>query len=358
MNIGLHLLHSSVHFLLFQMKPILIFLTATFICFSLTTKAQSKAKVSVIAFYNLENLFDTIDDPAKNDAEFLPSGANSWTSERYLSKLANMSKVISQVGDEYINGGPTLIGVSEIENAGVLHDLINTPALASSGYDIVHFDSPDRRGVDVGLLYRKNDFSVINATSTRLYMPGDSGFRTRDQLCVTGLLDGETISVIVNHWPSRGNAEPYRIAAARLSRHLADSLFAINPDAKIFIQGDLNDDPVDKSVFKELGAVGRESKVEKKGLFNPMWKLFKDGIGSLAYRDSWNLFDQIIVSEPLVRKPPTGWYLYKTRIFNKPFLITKEGQYKGYPFRTFSNGAFVNGYSDHLPVYLVLVKEK
>jgi len=340
------------------MKTFYFLLLPIFLFIHVTTSAQTKVKAAVVAFYNLENLFDTIDDPATNDAEFLPSGANGWTSERYLSKLNNMSEVISQIGGEYLTGGPTLLGVSEIENAGVLHDLINTKALSASGYDIVHFDSPDRRGVDVGLLYRKNDFTVVNATSTRLVMDSDSGFLTRDQLCVTGLLDGETISVIVNHWPSRGNIESCRIAAAELSRHLADSLFAINPNAKIFIEGDLNDDPVDKSVYKALGAVGKEDKVEAKGLFNPMWKLFKEGIGSLAYRDSWNLFDQIIVSEPLIRKPSSGWYLYKTRIFNKPFLIATEGQYAGYPFRTFSNGAFVNGYSDHLPVYLVIVKEK
>ncbi len=340
------------------MKSLFLLLLTVFLSIPIITVGQTKAKAAVIAFYNLENLFDTIDDPITNDAEFLPSGGNGWTSERYNSKLKNMAEVISQIGSEYVTGGPAIIGVSEIENSGVLHDLINTQALATSGYDIVHFNSPDRRGVDVGLLYRKNSFTVLNATSTRLYMASDSGFLSRDQLCVTGLIDGEAISVIVNHWPSRGNSEPYRIAAAKLSRHLVDSLYAINPNAKIFVQGDLNDDPVDKSVYKVLGAVGKEEKIEANGLFNPMWKLFKEGIGSLAYKDSWNLFDQIIVSEPLIRKPSSGWYLYKTRIFNKPFLIANEGQYAGYPFRTFSNGVFVNGYSDHLPVYVVIVKEK
>lgn len=319
--------------------------------------AQVKAKAAIVAFYNLENLFDTIDDPKTNDAEFLPSGINGWTSARYNSKIKNMSEVISRIGEDYVKGGPTLIGVSEIENEGVLRDLISTPALAPSNYGIVHFDSPDRRGVDVGLLYRKNDFKVLNATSTRLIMPGDTNFLTRDQLCVTGILDGDTLSIIVNHWPSRGNAEPTRLAAGALSRHLVDSLYKINPNAKVFVEGDLNDDPVDPSVTKYLGAVGKLDKVEKGGLFDPMWQLFKDGIGSLAYKDSWNLFDQIIVSEPLLRKGP-GWYFFKARIFYKPFLIATEGQYAGYPMRTFSNGAFVNGYSDHLPSYLVIVKEK
>lgn len=339
------------------MKTIFLVILTVFLAVPFNTIAQSKAKAAIVAFYNLENLFDTIDDPNTNDAEFLPSGANAWTGERYRSKLKNMSEVISQIGNEYVTGGPTLLGVSEIENETVLRDLIQTPALISSGYSIVHYNSPDRRGVDVGLLYRGNSFKVLHSTSTRLYMPSDSGFRSRDQLCVTGLLDGDTLSVIVNHWPSRGNDEPYRIAAAGLSKHLADSLNTVHPNAKVFIQGDLNDDPVDKSVFKVLGAVGKKEKVAPNGLFNPMWRLFKDGIGSLAYRDSWNLFDQIIVSEPLIRKPASGWYLYKAIVFRKPFMIATEGKYAGYPKRTFSDGAFINGYSDHLPVYLVIVKE-
>jgi hypothetical protein len=325
---------------------------------SLNAIAQKQVKAAVIAFYNLENLFDTIDDPRINDAEFLPGGVNGWTTNRYNLKLKNMSEVISQIGSEVVKGGPTLIGVSEIENELVLRDLIAMPALQNSGYDIVHFDSPDKRGVDVGLLYKKKDFSVVNVTSTRLLMPSDTGFYTRNQLCVTGNLDGETISIIVNHWPSRGNSEPYRLAAAALSRHLADSLYKINSDAKIFIEGDLNDDPVDKSVSEVLGAQGKRDKVREKGLFNPMWELFRQGIGSLAYRDSWNLFDQIIISEPLIRNNASGWRLYKTQVFNKPFLITREGQYAGYPFRTFAGGAFAGGYSDHLPVYLIIVKEK
>lgn len=326
--------------------------------YSSTLVAQQKVKAAVIAFYNQENLFDTIDDPATNDAEFLPGGANGWNSGRYQYKLGKMSEVISQIGGEVVNGGPTILGLSEIENGEVVKDLISTPALVNSGYGIVHYNSPDRRGVDVGMIYKKRDFTVLNSTSTILRMPTDTSWRTRDQLCVTGLLDGETISIIVNHWPSRGNDESYRLAAAELTKHLADSLYTIDPNAKIFIMGDLNDDPVDKSVSEILQAKGKVSKVDKNGLYNPMWKLFKDGIGSLAYRDSWNLFDQIIVSEPLIRENESGWRFYKANVFNKPYLITKEGQFAGYPFRTFSFGAFIGGYSDHLPVYLVIIKDK
>jgi len=336
-----------------------IFLVVLFCTVTISkVSAQHKVKAAVIAFYNLENLFDTIDDPTIDDSEFLPNGLNGWNASRYALKLKNMSEVISQIGNEFLPGGPTVLGVSEIENAGVLHDLIATPALLNSGYGVVHFNSPDFRGIDVGFLYKKKDFTIINATSTRLYLPSDSSWRTRDQLCVTGLLDGDPISIIVNHWPSRGNDEPYRLAAAALTKHIADSLYGLNPEAKIFIEGDLNDDPVDKSVLSVLGAKGKIKDVKKGGYFNPSWKLFKDGIGSLAYRDSWNLFDQIIVSEPIARADAAGWRLYKANVFKKPFLITKEGQYAGYPFRTFAGGAFAGGYSDHLPAYVVIVKEK
>jgi len=209
--------------------------------------AQDKTKAACIAFYNLENLFDTIDDPRTNDAEFLPGGTNHWTSERYLTKLSNMAFVISKIGGEIIKGGPTLLGVSEIENKGVLEDLINTPPLKGLGYGIVHYDSPDKRGVDVALLYKKAAFKVVNTTSNRLTMPGKTDWFSRDQLVVSGELDGEMIHIIVNHWPSRGAGPEYRAAAAALSKKLTDSLQQINPDAKVFIMGDLNDDPTDVS---------------------------------------------------------------------------------------------------------------
>lgn len=319
--------------------------------------AQEKAKVACIAFYNIENLFDTIDSPNTNDVEFLPTGTNKWTSKRYQKKLENMAFVINQIGDEVIKGGPTLLGVSEIENKDVLVDLINTPPLKGMGYDIVHYDSPDKRGVDVGLLYKKGAFKVINSTSNRLTMPGRDDWFSRDQLVVTGELDGELIHVIVNHWPSRGAGPEYRAAAGALSRALADSLQAIHKDAKIFIMGDLNDDPTDPSVYKVLGAKGKESEVKENCLFNPMWKLHMNGIGSLAYRDSWNLFDQIIISKPLLGNKGSGWKFHQAKVFNRRFLLQEDGPYRGYPFRTFAGGAYAGGYSDHFPVYLFLIKK-
>lgn len=325
---------------------------------SLQSCAQEKKYLATtIAFYNVENLFDTIDDPNTNDAEFLPGGANRWTPQRYQAKLENMARVIAGIGNEMVKGGPAIIGLSEIENRGVLEDLINTPPLKELGYEIVHYDSPDRRGVDVGLLYKPSVFKVTNSTSNRLYMPGRTDFFSRDQLVVSGELLGEPISVIVNHWPSRRSGPEYREEAAKLSRHLSDSLMKAHKNAKIFVMGDLNDDPIDRSVAKVLGAKGKPADVNKGDLFNPMWQLHRDGIGSLAYRDAWNLFDQIIVSEPVLNDSK-GWKLHKAKVYNDTFLLQKDGPYAGYPFRTFAGGAYAGGYSDHFPVYLFLIREK
>lgn len=318
---------------------------------------EKKFLATTIAFYNVENLFDTINDPNVNDEEFLPGGGYRWTGERYKAKLINMATVIARIGEELVPGGPAVIGLSEIENRGVLEDLINTPPLDKLGYDIVHYDSPDRRGVDVGLLYKKDAFRVTNSTSNRLYMPGRTDFYSRDQLVVTGKLYGDRISVIVNHWPSRAAGPEYREAAAKLSRQLSDSLSKEHKNAKIFIMGDFNDDPTDRSINKVLGAKANADQCGEGDLYNPMWQLFRDGIGSLAYRDAWNLFDQIIISTPVV-KASKGWRFYKAKVYNEKFLIRKDGPYAGYPFRTYAGGAYAGGYSDHFPVYLYLIKEK
>lgn len=340
---------------LIKLRIPLISLIAMLSLFS-TATAQNKTKAACIAFYNLENLFDTINDVQKNDEEFLPNGTNHWTSKRYQAKLENMAYVISKVGGEIIKGGPTILGVCEIENRSVLEDLIITPPLKGLGYEIVHFDSPDKRGVDVGLLYKKAAFKVYNSTSNRLTMPGKTDWYSRDQLVVSGELDGEMIHIIVNHWPSRGAGPEYRAAAAALSLKLTDSLRSIYPDAKIFIMGDLNDDPTDASVYKVLGAKGKQREVKEGDLFNPMWNLHQDGIGSLAYRDAWNLFDQIIISEPVLNGANKGWKYLSAKVFNEKFLLQKEGPYAGYPYRTFAGGAYAGGYSDHFPTYMFVVK--
>lgn len=324
--------------------------------------AQEKKqyKVGCIAFYNLENLFDTISEP--NDQEFTPDGINKWNSEKYVKKLDHMSDVISQIGSEMFPGGPAILGISEVENRSVVEDLVNTPRLKASKYSFVHFESPDKRGIDVALLYRNDFFRVVSTRTVRLKLKDNPDWTSRDQLVVSGIFDNELIHIIVNHWPSRSGGEkrsqPFRQAAAELTKSIADSIFSTNPSSKIFIMGDLNDDPVNNSLIKSLKAKGKIEDLKKGDLFNPMWKLYKDGIGSIAYQDSWSLFDQIIVSEPLVNGDKSTFKFFKAKVFNAPFIAQKTGQFAGYPFRTYVGNTWQGGYSDHFPVYVFIIKEK
>ncbi len=331
--------------------------------FYYVVEAQQPVRAGLIAFYNLENLFDTIDTPGVLDEEFTPEGPNKWTGKRYLEKLDNMALVISRIGeDDGWIGGPAVLGVSEIENRSVLEDLAAHPLLKESNYQIVHYDSPDRRGVDVALMYRPRFFSVTASDSPVLDINDENGARvyTRDQLVVSGLFDGESMHFIVGHWPSRGGGElttrPRRNAAAALSRRLADSLMAIDPQAKIFIMGDLNDDPVDESLREYLRASGNADRLKEGELFNTMFPLFRKGIGSLYYRDGINLFDQIIISPSLIGNDYSTYKFVQARVFNSSFLVQKDGQYKGYPLRSFVGTVWQGGYSDHFPVYVLIVR--
>ncbi len=324
---------------------------------------EKKYKAVCIAFYNLENFYDTIDDPNKNDEEFLPGGKNHWNSKRYFQKIENLSKVISEIANDIQAKGPVVIGFSEVENKKVLEDLVASPLLAPLNYGIVHYDGPDVRGVDVALIYQKQHFTVTSSRSVTLNIPGKPDFKTRDQLVVSGLLDGEPVHFIVNHWPSRRGGEkrsaPLRNAAADLCRSSADSIMKTNTNAKIIIMGDLNDDPTNKSLTEHLKAKGEESETKPGELFDPMYRMFKnEGIGSLAYKDNWNLFDQIIVSQPLLLEEKSSFRFLKARVFNKSFLVQKDGAFANYPFRTYVGNDYQGGYSDHFPVYIVLVKEK
>jgi hypothetical protein len=316
---------------------------------------EKKYQMHTIAFYNLENLFDTFDDPEINDDVKLP--------EWYEQKLKNLERVISDIGtsDMHLNS-PVLLGVCEVENLKVLSDLVKMPKLAQKGYKIIHYNSPDGRGIDVGLLYQEKHFKPTSHSSIPLKVrrldDSSKWLRSRDQLLVSGFLDGEEIHVIVNHWPSRSGGEkrssPYREAAGALNRAIIDSIQKTSPNAKIMTMGDLNDGPYNKSVKKLLGTVAKKTEITPKLMFNPMEEMSKKGIGSLAYRDSWDLFDQIILSEPFVRQDATGWFFYKASVFNKPYLIQSTGQYKGYPLR---NTDAIPGYSDHFPVYVYLIRE-
>lgn len=326
------------------------------------TASGDKVNVKAVSvgFYNLENLFDTIDGP-NLDEEFLPNGAMRWTSMKYKAKLKNMAYAISQIGLETTPSGVSILGVSEIENKGVLEDLVKEPSIANRTYQIVHYDSPDRRGVDVGLLYNPRDFIVTASKSYSLNLPYDTLFRSRDQLLVSGYLLNEKVHIIVGHWPSRIGGEaasaPRRNAAAALSKRMVDSLYKQDANAKIIIMGDFNDDPFNESTAKILNAKKNRDEVAKQGLYNPMWRILDGGVGSLAYNNQWNLFDQIIVSEPFLNADNSHLRFWKAEVFNKSFLIQQEGAYRGSPLRTHAGGVWLNGYSDHFPTLIYLVKE-
>lgn len=325
-------------------------------------KSDKKVMVLGVAFYNLENLFDTINANGSYDLEFSPNGARQWNGDKYWKKIRNMSYVISQMTTKTTPMGPAIIGVSEIENKSVLDDLVRAEAIKKWQLQVIHHDSPDRRGVDVGLLYNPRFFRPLNVTNHTLHIDGYPEFRTRDQMCVYGLLAGEKVAVIVNHWPSRlGGQEQssyLREAAAALSKEIADSVWRTDPDVGVIVLGDLNDDPHDRSCAKVLGAKKDAKDVaDAHGFYNPFWTVLDRGIGSLAYRGAWNLFDQIIISGNLLGKKQGGLKYWKCEVINREFLRDTEGNRQGYPRRTFASGVFLNGYSDHFPTEIFFTKE-
>ena len=344
-------------------KTVLLF-CSLIISLSGYSQDKRKFKVHTIAFYNVENLFDTINDTQKFD-EASPIMEMSFNREEvYEKKVKNMARVISEIGSDVSKNSPAIIGIAEVENRKVIEDLANDEALYSKDYGIVHFESPDARGIDVALMYQKALFSPIDVSSHELKLYDDISRKrvfTRDQLLVSGKLEGELIHIIVSHWPSRSGGEarsrPKRLAAARLNKRIIDSLQAIDPYAKIFSVGDLNDDPTNASLKDILKTEKNKEDVKLKGIYNPMESFFRKGLGSNAYRDAWSLFDQILITKPLLKDDYSSLRFYKAGIFNKLYLTNKKGRYKGYPLRSFADGNFTNGFSDHFPVYVHVIKE-
>lgn len=351
---------------MFFIKKIKYLNVLLFICFVGNMNAQDKKKFKIhtIAFYNLENLFDTINDPTKFDEASPMMEIKTNRSKTYQKKVRNMARVIADIGYEVVNNTPAIIGISEVENKEVIEDVVNDSLLMDKDYGIVHYHSPDARGIDVALLYQKNLFTPISTSSHELKIYDDISQKrvyTRDQLLVSGYLEDELIHILVNHWPSRSGGEeksrPKRMAAAKLSKHLVDSLQVIDPYAKVFIMGDLNDDPTNASLKKILKTKAKKENVGFKGIYNPYEAFYKNGLGTTAYRDAWSLFDQIMVTKSLLEKDYASFQFYKAGIFNKNYLIGKTGRYKGYPLRSFSDGGFADGYSDHFPAYVYVIKE-
>ncbi|WP_278553281.1 endonuclease/exonuclease/phosphatase family protein [Elizabethkingia bruuniana] len=301
-----------------------------------------------------------------SNGEFTPQSAKNYTEKVYQQKLGNIAQVISELGSKYTKTAPVVVGLVEVENRQVIEDLVKQPQLAKYNYGAVHFNSYDARGIDNGLIYQKGRFKLEKAWKKELKI-FDNGKReyTRDLLVVLGELDGEKFAFFVNHWPSRRGGEaislPKRNAAAALLNQQMDSIRNGNPEYRLMAMGDFNDDPVSPSFKNYVKATGDIDKVsDETPYFNPMFKMFKNGVASLAYQDAPNLFDQIIYSKNLIgdkgRSAQKDYTVYTTEVYAPGYLINKEGSYKGYPFRSWDGDRFTGGYSDHFPVFSILQK--
>lgn len=299
-----------------------------------------------------------------NNEEFTPKSAKNYNTKIYKTKLANEAKVISEMGAKYSGTAPAIVGLLEVENRQVVQDLIKEPALAKYDYGLVHYNSYDYRGIDVAFIYQKRRFTPSNSLKKEVVIFNEEGKReyTRDILVLTGMLDNEKVAFFLNHWPSRRGGEaislPKRNAAAAVLKQQMDSVRALDPNTKLFAMGDFNDDPVSSSFKNVLKAVGNPKELsEKTPYLNLMYPLYKNGVASLAYQDAPNLFDQIIVSGNMYNpnnEAKKEYSVYKAEIYAPAYLITKEGSYKGYPFRSWAGDKFTGGYSDHFPAFVVL----
>lgn len=348
------------------MKKLIFIFILSFSLVAVCGFAQKKFSVYAVGFYNQENLFDTCHEEGKNDYEFLPSGSYRWTGLKYSHKLRNMARVLAEMGtDKLPQVGCAVIGLSEVENSKVLDDLTAQEPLRARGYKYVHVEGPDRRGVDCALLYNPALFKV-GTVNLLPYVPDSSMkdyYATRGFLTVTGEMGGDQVCFIVCHWPSRAAGPSYRNHAAAQVKAIKDSLLRVNPDMKVMVMGDMNDDPTNKSMKDILRALPDKDDVGEGDMYNPWYNLLaKEGQGTLSYQGSWNLFDQIVLTPNMIDKNGKRDYstlkFWTNQIFRRDYIINKEGRYKGIPKRTHAGGAWLDGYSDHLPVIVYLVKEQ
>ncbi|KAA2219155.1 MULTISPECIES: endonuclease/exonuclease/phosphatase family protein [Maribacter] len=319
-------------------------------------KKKTSKHLYTIAFYNLENLFDPKNNVRTLDEDFTPDGYKNWTQKKYRKKLSGLAKTIFGIGQFANPYPPVIVGVAEVENRSVLKDLIETEPLEDVDYDFVHYESPDERGIDTGLIYRKKYFKVLTSGAIPLIISNPDGERdtTRDILYVCGLLNGEKIHLFVNHWPSRRegveSTEYKRIAAAEVIKRKMVAIQRDETDPKYIVMGDFNDDPSSSSI---------QSLLQNTGLHNPMESLhIPKSRGSASYKKTWSLFDQILLSHRFYKYEKGSHSFDTANIFDQDFLKELKGKYKGNPFRTFVGRKYLGGYSDHFPVYIVLKLNK
>lgn len=357
------------------MKKLLFFLVVLIALGTANIKAQEKKfSLYAVGFYNQENLFDTLHDKGKNDYDFLPTGSYKWNTLKYTHKLRNMAKTLADMGTDKTPVGCAFIGLSEVENDNVLKDLTAQEPLAKRGMKFLHIEGPDKRGIDCALLYNPSLFQPYNCFHKQyVYENGDTTHFTRPFLVVQGKMANEKVTVVVCHWPSRGVEGKFRDWGGKQVRALTDSIAKADPDMKIFVMGDMNDDPDNTSMAKFLGARREMCDVKDGDFYNPWWNILrKENRGTLSYQGAWNLFDQIVMSRNLladakaknakayrqsVMKDCAGLKYYQNDIFHRDYLVQNEGKYKGTPKRTTAGGVWQDGYSDHYPVVTYLLKE-
>ncbi len=327
-----------------------------FVLFSCFVFSQ-QGSLHTLAFYNVENLFDAIDNPNTFDDDYTPSGRNKWTKELMEQKVKQVSSVLFSIGNIETKRPPLLIGLVEVENRSVINEIVSSEKLKPYDYGVAHFESPDFRGIDTALLYRKSLFTVTHQKAYGLELVDLKTGRkrtTRDILVVSGYLNQHHLTILVNHWPSRRGGKvrsaAQRFKAAQLHRKITDSIALKHPNGKMISMGDYNDEPKDKSLQWIM------KKKKEKLFYNPMLTMAKKGIGSLAYNDRWYLFDQMLFS--LNWHSDASLFIIKTAVYSPAKLITQRGRYQGYPFRTSSRGNSLEGYSDHFPVYSIIGVKK
>lgn len=307
-----------------------------------------------VAFYNVENLFDTIDNPLTMDNDFTPKGKKKWNKNRYRHKIKKISSILPLLGAQESKYAPAIIGLVEVENAKVLKDLIRHKNLINHNYSYIHYNSPDERGIDVAMLYKNDLFTVLSSKTHPLHLSDTDGNHdyTRDLLVVKGVLNGDLVHVLVNHWPSRRDGEDEtkhkRIKAAKLVHEVIDNIKKNERvESKFIIMGDFNDDPSSESIKNYLVT---------DDFYNPMYTMHTKNNGTSTFYNEWHLFDQIIISNSFFNEE-SSLVFSKAKIFKKPWMRIYKGKFKGSPFRTYIGPWYEGGFSDHFPVYLTFNKK-